>query len=505
MTRIVVQNDRHTTDSSKTTFDFRPRNSPVTVQVEEGAPSNNTPPQHASYSSSTSGNDNGDNDSDNDLSTATAIHASTLIPGRGASQRDQIVILKSGKIAHIGPPSSLPKKYSSLKPTSVKYLLPGLWDCHVHFMGLAALSLPDLNSTSPAALGLRLARSAQDVLFAGFTSVRDVGGYAPEIDTVFKDPKSGLIGPSLYGAGAAISQTAGHGDQFELPLGWVWGGMSVNDTGTMPGLQPVMLADGVEECRKAIRMQIRRGAKCIKILASGGVLSRDDDPEYAQFSPEELDVMVKEAARMERLLAAHVHGKAGIMAALRAGVHTMEHGTGLDEEAIELMKEKGAMLVATRTIVSQGNDNLDELPNEETKRKMRWANERHKKAYALAVKSGVKCALGTDIGVSQPGAPISHGMNGEELSHAVEAGMTPMQAIEAATANGPETLNREGAGHGMAPLSGQLRVGWDADLIALEEDPVKDVGLFKDPANVKWVWKAGRLVKGPGMGGPLVG
>ncbi|KAL9112153.1 MAG: hypothetical protein Q9227_003530 [Pyrenula ochraceoflavens] len=431
-------------------------------------------------------------------SSATAIYASLLIPGRGPPIKDQLVILDDGVIAYIGDEDNRPGKYSSLTPTRVPVLMPGMWDCHTHFMGASSLDFAEMLAESPATLGARLARSAQDTLFAGFTSCRDMGSYALELAKAIED--GGIVGPHLYGAGAAISQTAGHGDQFELPIGWVWGLSGVqspNANGGFVGVTPLCIADGVEECRKAIRLQIRRGARVIKVLASGGVLSRDDDPRFQQFSDEELEVMVREAGRFKRVLGGHVHGKDGILAALRAGFHTLEHGTGLDEECCKIMKDQGAILVATRTIVAQGMQNLDKLGPEQ-REKMKWTDERHKKAYALAVKSGVKCALGTDMGVSKPGAPFSHGRNGEELEHAVEAGMTPLGAIEAATAMGPETLGPQ------APKSGQIKVGYDADVIALKKNPLDDIKIVQDVKNITYVWKSGKLSKAPGVTGLAV-
>jgi imidazolonepropionase-like amidohydrolase len=233
---------------------------------------------------------------------------------------------------------------------------------------------------------------------------------------------------------------------------------------------------------------VRRGAKIIKVLASGGVLSRDDDPKLQQFSDEELKVIVDEAARMNQIVAAHVHGKAGIMAAIKAGCKTLEHGTYLDEEAVDLMLEKDVMLIATRLIVTEGVKHK-ELLSPESYKKMLETAKHHKKAYGLAIKKGAKCALGTDLGISVPGTSLSHGSAGAELLYAVEAGMTPLQAIEAATANGPATLGP------MAPMSGQIKVGYDADLIGLAKNPVDDIGCFRDVKNITHVWKGGKLFK----------
>jgi imidazolonepropionase-like amidohydrolase len=209
---------------------------------------------------------------------------------------------------------------------------------------------------------------------SGFTSVRDLGGYAPEIA---KAVDEGTIpGPNIYSAGSTLSQTAGHGDTFELPIGFVWSRCGVGygtGNGDDVGCRPLCIADGVDECRKAVRLMIRRGAKIIKVLASGGVLSRDDDPELQQFSDEELKVIVEEAARTNRIVAAHVHGKAGIMAAIKAGCKTLEHGTYLDEEAVDLMVEKDVMLIAMRLIVTEGVKHKELLSPESYKKMLETA------------------------------------------------------------------------------------------------------------------------------------
>ena len=419
------------------------------------------------------------------------ICANLLIPGRGNPIKDGAVVVQEGKIAFVGPSDQIPHEYAAIPNVNVPVIMPGLWDCHTHFSG-DSTSEPSYTLQPSATCGARLARSFYDTLMAGYTSVRDVGSYAIEAS---KAVEEGIIyGPNVYGAGACISQTAGHGDTFELPVGWSWGqsGVGVNAGGDSSGTTMICLADGVDECRKAIRLQIRRGAKVIKVLASGGVMSRDDDPMLQQFSDEELKVMVDEAGRMNRVVAAHVHGKPGILAALRAGVRTLEHGTYLDDECIDIMKEKGVMLVATRQVVTEFMKRLDLLPPKQ-RAKLIMVSEVGKKSYAHAVKRGVKCALGTDIGSSDPRTLLAHGTNGGELAHAVEAGMTPLQAIEAATANGPDTLGP------MAPKSGQINLGYDADLIALAKNPLTNIEIFKDVKNITHVWKGGKLSKGPGV------
>lgn len=182
------------------------------------------------------------------------------------------------------------------------------------------------------------------LLNAGFTSVREMAGYGIQLDQAIQE--GSLVGPKIYSANCGISMTGGHADAHTIPLDWY-------KEAVAHGL-PMYTADGVPECLKAIRMQLRAGAKVIKIMGSGGVGSERDDPIDQQFSFEEVKAMVDEAARARRFVGAHCHGKPGIVNCLRAGVRTIEHGSYIDEECCDLMKEKDAILVLTRLIVEDG-------------------------------------------------------------------------------------------------------------------------------------------------------
>lgn len=254
-----------------------------------------------------------------------------------------------------------------------------------------------------------------------------------------------------------------------------------------------MICDGVEECRKAVRMNLRRGARTTKALTSGGATSRDDNPKYQQFSDEELSVIVEESRRMGLVCAAHAIGKEGIMAAIRAGFKVIEHNSYADDEVFAAMKANDVMLVATMSPIQSVVDNKDSYPKEMYE-KVKAFYETHKTMYRNAVKAGVKCALGSDL-FGGIGTPLSPGLNGREVAFAVKyGGMTPLQAIEAATANGPPSLGEE-----QAPRSGQIKEGFDADFLALDENPLDDIQLLGSPANIRRIWKAGRLVKAPGL------
>lgn len=425
-----------------------------------------------------------------DNSSSACIFAHCLIPGRGEPILNVVVgiSLDTGSITFVGPQSELPRSLASLPRVSVQYLLPGLWDCHTHFIGTANVDFPDMVLTHPATLGAAVTRGLHQTLMAGFTSVRDVGSYATEAAPLIE---SGIIlGPNIFGAGAAIGITGGSCDACTLPPDYVYSRQGTSGSNPWPGVSGLVIADGVDECRKAVRQQIRRGARCIKVVATGGVLSTQDDPQYRQYSDAELAALVDEANLQGRSVAIHAHGKDGIMAAVRAGAHTIEHGSYIDDEAAELMAEKGVTLVATRHVVESGLKNLDKL-NPPTAKKMVNIAESHLRAYQTAVSKGVKIALGTDIAGSDPKTDTAHGKNGHEVAYAVKAGLTPLQAIEAGTINSAETLGA------LAPKKGLIQKGWDADLIALEENPLDNIHLFDSPENIRYVWKGGLLVKSP--------
>lgn len=403
------------------------------------------------------------------------IEADLLIPGRGAPLRDGVVVLDGAVIGYAGPAAEAPETPGADVHRAAA-VMPGMWDCHGHFTGGRTL---DLERRPLEPLALRAARTARDLraaLDAGVTSVREVGGLGVHLARAVAEGT--LDGPAIYGAGAILSTTGGHGDLHAYPLEWMH---------QAPGMG--RLCDGPDECAKAVREQLRANAKVIKVCASGGVLSEVDHPVHQQFTVAELQVIVEIAGMADRIVAAHCHGKPGIMAALRAGVRTIEHGTYLDDECCDAMRETGAILVPTRTIVADILANRDSVPAYALA-KLEAMGSLHAEALTRAYESGVTIAMGTDIGVSRAGAPTSWGTNGRELTHLVSSGMTPLEAIEAATAVAPSTVGPQ------APLSGQLRAGYDADVITLAADPLADISVLATPSLITRVWTGGRQVKG---------
>jgi imidazolonepropionase-like amidohydrolase len=401
------------------------------------------------------------------------IEAELMIPGQGEPVRNAAVILDGPTISYAGPAAAAPATPDATV-TRAATVMPGLWDAHVHLLGVRSL---DLSLVPRLPVALRAARTTTDLraaLDAGVTSVREVGGLGVHLA---KAVAEGTIeGPAIYAAGAVLSTTGGHGDLHGYPLPWV---AEVGD---------FRLADGPAECARAVREQLRNDAKVIKVCASGGVLSEVDHPIHQQFTLAELTAIVEVAGMAERVVAAHCHGKPGIMAALEAGVRTIEHGTYLDEEAADAMRECGAILVPTRTIVQEIVDS-GAAPAFAVA-KLAAIAERHADTVALAREAGVTVVMGTDLSVSGSDLPASWGRHGRELSLLVEAGFSPLEAIEAATAAAPATLGPQ------APRSGLLAPGYDADVLVLDADPLADIAVLARPASITGVWRAGRRVKG---------
>jgi imidazolonepropionase-like amidohydrolase len=407
------------------------------------------------------------------------IEADQLIPGRGEPIRDAVVVIDGAIITYAGPRNAAPATPETAAPLRAHTVMPGLWDSHTHFLGMrpGEFDYAKIAQHHPATRAARSAQSLRRALDAGVTSVRELGGLglllAPAVEEGF------LPGPSIYAAGSVLSTTGGHGDIHTFPVEWV------HDTARMGG--DFRLVDGEAECAKVVREQLRRNAKVIKVCASGGVLSVIDDPIHQQFTDRELRTIVEVAGLAERSVAAHCHGKPGIMAALEAGVLTIEHGSYLDDEACTAMKEAGAILVPTLTIIREILESDAVEPY--AAQKLAAIAEIHRENIARAHESGVTIAMGSDLGSTGDGT-AAWGRNGRELALLTDIGMTPLQAIEAATANGPATLGRQGS-----PRSGRLEPGFDADVLIVDGDPLTEISLLADPSRITGVWKLGIRVK----------
>lgn len=398
------------------------------------------------------------------------IDSDVLIPGRGEPIEHGTVILTDKTISYAGPTSGAPPTPDA-DTVHVNVVMPGLWECHAHFVGM---DRPDIMSLVTEPVTRQAARAVGDLrktLMGGVTSAREVGGHGIDIQPAIAS--GAVLGPTIYGAGRILSTTGGHADIHGIPIDALH---HVDHFG--------LLCDGVPEVTKAVRLNLRKNARVIKICASGGVMSEVTHPIHQQFSDAELVAIVEEAARADRIVAAHCHGLPGIMAALRAGAKTIEHGSYLDEEAAELMIESDAILVPTRFVVETLLRQEELLPRYAYEKGV-LVSEHHANAMKIAIARGVKIAMGTDIFVSGD----LYGQNSLEIKLLEDAGMTALEAIEAATANGPETLGPQ------APDSGQLRANYDADVIALDFNPLIDNSGWGDPDRVTHVWKSGSPVK----------
>ncbi|WP_157041826.1 metal-dependent hydrolase family protein [Nitriliruptor alkaliphilus] len=408
---------------------------------------------------------------------AIRIEATRLLPGRGQSVEEAVLVLDGGTISYAGSRVDAPATDGATR-VQVDTVMPGLWDCHVHLLGALGA---DPTSVTREPLALRGARTTIDLvaaLEAGVTSVREAGGLGIHVARAVAEGT--IPGPRIYAAGAWLSVTGGHGDLAELPLSWIHQ-LAVTEPSTR-------LCDGVDDCITAVREQLREGAEVIKICASGGVMSSRNDPRHQHFTRAELAAIVEVAGLAGRSVMAHCHGTGAMLAAIEAGVRTIEHGTYLDEEVCAAMVERDVLLVPTRLVVREmlAPDPSNDI-SPEMRAKLVEIDHVHADAMGRAHAAGVRIAMGTDVMVTGRGKPVAWGNHGRELPLMVEFGMSPLEAIESATANGPDTLGER------APLSGQLVAGYDADVIAVAGDPLADVSVLADPGNVTHVWQAGEL------------
>lgn len=351
-------------------------------------------------------------------------------------------------------------------------VLPGLIDAHVHISYTGA---PDLNyrlKDLPSFFAIRAAVHAHRVLDAGITAIRDAGSTAYSCLALRRAIDSGLVrGPRIRAAGYGLKMTGGHGDSFFSPI------VEIEERG---------LCNSPDECRRVARMNLKMGADHIKIIsASGGVMSEGTEPGAPQFSVEEMRAAVDEAHKAGKPAMAHTHGTQAVKNAIHAGVDSIEHGSYLDDEAIELMLRGGVFLVPTllapHRIVEHGDDGG--IPQWAV-RKARQVREDHRKSFNRALRAGVKIAMGTDAGT-----PYNfHGENLNELLLMVDAGMTPMQAIVASTRMGAELLQ-------WGDKMGTLAPGKLADLVVMDGNPLENIALFKDSKHVVHVMKDGAVVR----------
>lgn len=407
---------------------------------------------------------------------AIVLRNARIIDGTGAAPRSDLdVVIIGDRIAEIGADMPIPAGARSIDLAG-RTLLPGFIDAHVH-LGASPqrnhdAAVAERVRSSEADVALQAAANARRTLEAGFTTVRNVGGSFADRSLRDAIVRGDVPGPRMVVANFAVGITGGHCDGGNGLHPDVFAERTGPEFGT---------ADGPDEVRKAVRLQIKHGADVIKVCATGGVLSQGDGVGNPQMTDAELVAAVQEATRADRKVAAHAHGNAGIRAAVRAGVHSIEHGSVLDAPTLAMMKRAGTVLVPTLS-AARAVEAMAEAGtiSAESAAKARAIAPKMRDSFALAVRSGVTIALGSDAGV------FAHGTNGGEFVEMVRAGMTPMAALTAGTGTAAALLGRRDVGR-IAP-------GMLADLVVVEADPLADIATVLRPA---LVMKGGELYVTP--------
>ena len=407
------------------------------------------------------------------LAQRTIIHCGKLVDvNKMTVLEKQTIIIEGNKISTVVPGFEKPQGTDKLIDLSKYTVMPGLMDMHVHIESETKKGgLADRFTMNPEDIAFEAQKYAEITLMSGFTTVRDLGGSGVNI-ALRNAINRGLVkGPRIYTAGKAIGTTGGHADPtngFRKDL--------VDDPGPKEGV-----VNGVEDARKAVRQRYKDGSDCIKITATGGVLSLARNGQNPQFTEEEVRAIVETAKDYGFTVAAHAHGAEGMKRAIRAGVTSIEHGTLMDDEAIELFKKYGTWYVPTITAGKSASDSA-KIPGyyaPVVSQKALEIGPRIQSTFAKAYKAGVKIAFGTDAAV------FAHGKNYMEFIYMVEGGMPALEAIRAATLN-PATML------GIEKTVGSIETGKLADIIAVEGNPTTDIQSMK---NVVFVMKDGVVYK----------
>ena len=410
------------------------------------------------------------------ISSATVIHAGLLINGESSVPSPEMsIVIEGSKIQSIETGYITPDTEDQFIDLSGYTVLPGLMDMHVHLSSeYSKDSYLERISLNTGDYAIRAVSNAEKTLMAGFTSVRnlgDRGGVSISLRNAIK--KGIVVGPRIFSSGTTIASSGGHGDSTN----------SLNQSLTSDPGPAEGIVNSVNDASKAVRFRYKEGADLIKITATGGVLSNAKNSQNPQLTEEEISQVVNMAKDYGFKVAAHAHGSEGIKRAVRAGVHSIEHGTLMDDEGMRLMREKGTYYVPTIIAglwVAEKARDPDFFP-ELVRPKAAEIGPLIKGTFGRAYQAGVKIAYGTDTGVS------AHGNNATEFKHMVDAGMPPMKAIQSATVEAARLL-------GEYDQLGSLVEGKVADIIAVNGNPVEDITILEE---VDFVMKSGRIYKSP--------
>ncbi len=404
------------------------------------------------------------------------VRAGRLFDGTGDNVRENmLIVVQDDRIQSVAPAaSSAIPAGATVIDLSKATVLPGLIDCHTH-LGSRADRYDEIYrfKDTPFQSAFAAVVHARKTLEAGFTSVRDVGSEPFLAVDLRNSINEGLVpGPRIVASGPPISITGGHGDLNNYS--------PQTRVSMFPEEKDFQIADGADQVRHVVRAQIKYSVDVIKIIASGGVLSKGDSPGAPQYTPEELKAAAEEAHMAGRKIAAHAHGTQGIKNAILAGIDSIEHASLVDDEGIRLAKERGTYLVMDiyNDDYILGKAQEFGLPQENID-KEKMVGRLQRENFHRAVNAGVKMAFGTDAGV------YPHGDNARQFFHMVKFGMTPAQAIRAATSNAADLIGR-------VKDVGTIEAGKFADLIAVSADPLQNVRVLE---NVGFVMKGGKIYK----------
>jgi imidazolonepropionase-like amidohydrolase len=404
-------------------------------------------------------------------------------PGRlldvvaGELLADHVVLVEGDRITAVVAAADAPADARVVDLPDLT-LLPGLVDCHAHLVGEvdSGQGYTELLTRTGAQEGMTGVRNARDTLHAGFTSVRDVGNYRAFVDVALRDAIDAgwTPGPRMMVAGAFVGCRGGGGDI---------SGLAPDAEEHIPAELRVGVIDSVDDVTRVVRRIIYGGADLIKLIATGAVMSDSTDPGVPELSEAQIRAAVDEARAHGRHVAAHAHGAEGIKRAVRAGVHSIEHGSMMDDEGVALMAESGTWLVAD----IYGGDYIAAYGREhgwkpDVLRKNDETTLTQRVAFEKCVAAGVRIAYGTDSGI------YPHGLNARQFAYHVRHGQSPLEAIRSATLHAADLM-------GWSDLIGRIEPGRYADLVAVPGDPTQDVSVLED---VRLVMKGGAVVRHDG-------